>query len=83
MLQKWVTARWKIQETSSVFLSDLVSSKWLQKSIILDYLYYRAVEELSASRFMTFMVLVQETETEFLSVQYFDCSKYNCTCKQK
>ena len=26
---------------------------------------------------MTFMVLVQETETEFLSVHYFDCSKYN------
>ena len=30
---------------------------------------------------MTFMVLVQETETEFLSVHYFDCSKDNCTCK--
>ncbi|KAK2568404.1 hypothetical protein P5673_007434 [Acropora cervicornis] len=29
---------------------------------------------------MTFLVLEQETETEFLSVHYFDCSKYNCTC---
>ena len=25
---------------------------------------------------MTIMVLVQETETRFLSVLYFDCSKY-------
>ena len=32
---------------------------------------------------MTFMVFVQETETRFLSVHYFDCSKYNCTYKLK
>ena len=66
---------------------SLLSSKWLQKNIILgkcaihDYLIYRRVR--TVSRFMTFMFWVEETETGFLSVHYFDCSKYNCTCKLK
>ena len=85
MLPKWVTARWKIQETSSVFL---VSSKWLQKSIILgkcamhDYLIYRRVEELRVASWPSWS-LCKKLKLGFLSVHYFDCSKYNCTCKLK